>query len=96
MGEWGIVRQFVWVIVAIVMYKAGQGLSPPIITELFRKKGQHQYNLRHNSKFTKPAVNSVYHGTESVSFLGPKNWDFLPDRLKKIDGLRAFKAGVKS
>ena len=59
-------------LLAIEMYKASKSLSPPIITELFEKKNDHQYNLRHNSQFTIPAVNSVYHGTESVSLLGPK------------------------
>ena len=39
--------------------KASKGLSPSIITELFEKKKEHQYNPRHNSQFTIPAVNSV-------------------------------------
>ena len=52
-----------------------KGLSPPILTELFEKKNKHQNNLRRNRQFTIPAVNSVYHGTESVSFLGPKIYD---------------------
>ena len=38
------------------MYKANKGLSPPIITDLFEKKSDHQYDLRHNSPFTIPAV----------------------------------------
>ena len=48
------------------MCKANKGLSPLIITDLFEKKR----HLRHYSQFTIPTVNSVYHGTESVSFLG--------------------------
>lgn len=65
------------------MYKASEGLSPPIITQLFEKKNYHQYNLRQNSKFTILTVNSVYCGTENISFLGPKIRDILPDRLKR-------------
>ena len=57
---------------ATEMYKASKDLSPPIITKLFEKKNEHQYNLRRNSQFTIPAVNSMCNGTESVSFLGPK------------------------
>ena len=83
-------------LLAIEMYKAHKGLSPPIITEIFEKKNEHQYNLKHNSEFTRPAVNSVYHGTENVSFLGPKIRDILPVRLKKIDSLRSFKTAIKS
>ena len=78
------------------MYKASKGLSPTIITELFEKQNDHQYNLRHNSQFTTPAVNSLYHGNESVSFLGPKIWGILPDRLKKIDSLGSIKTAIKS
>ena len=69
------------------MYKVSKILSLSIITELSKKRNEHQYNLRHNSQFTIPAVNSVYHRTESVSFLGLKIWDILPDGLKKINSL---------
>ena len=54
------------------MFEAVKGLFPPIITEPFEKKNEHEYNLRHNFQFTIPAVNSAYYGTESVSFLCPK------------------------
>ena len=82
-------------LLAIKMQKASQGLPPPIITVLFEKKNEHQYNLRHISQFTIPALNLVYRGTESVSFLCPKIQDILPDRLKKIDSLRTFKTAIK-
>ena len=71
-------------LLAVEMYKASKGLSPPIITELFEEKNEHQYNLRYNSQFNILAVNSVYHGNDKVSFLGPKITNILPDRLKKI------------
>ena len=83
-------------LLTIEMYKPSKGLSTPIITKLFEKMNDHQYNLRHNSQFTMPSVNSVYHQAESFSFLGPTIWDILPDRLKKIDSLRSFKTAIKS
>ena len=52
--------------------------------------------MMHNSQFTIPAVNLVYHGTKSVSYLGPKICSILPDRLKRIDSLGAFKTTLKS
>ena len=35
-----------------------------------------------NSQFSRPRINTVYHGTESTSYLGPKSWQgwFFPDR----------------
>ena len=77
------------------MYKSSKGLFSPNITELFGKKNQHQYNLRHNSEYPIPAVNSVYHGNERISLLGPKIYNILPDRLEKIDSLGAFKTEIK-
>ena len=28
-------------------------------------------------------VSSVYHGTESLSFLGPKIWELVPSEIKQ-------------
>lgn len=39
-------------------------------------------NLRQNSQLFTPRVNSVYHWTESISFLEPKIWDLVPQELK--------------
>ena len=39
-------------LLAIEMYKSSKGLSPPIVTELFENKNEHQYNLIHHSQFT--------------------------------------------
>ena len=76
------------------MRKASKGLFPPIVTELFEKKNEHRYKLRYNSQFTIHAMNSVDHETVSVSFLDPKIWNLLPDRLKEIDSLGALKTAI--
>ena len=34
-----------------------------------------------------PRMNSVFHGTESVSFVGPKIWDRVPNELKSVSSL---------
>ena len=46
----------------------------------------HNRNLqiRHTSHFSIPPVRSVYNGTESLSFLGPKNWDIVLTELKEV------------
>ena len=53
------------------MYKVSKGMKPPQITELFARRDEHPYNLRHNAKFLQPLVNSVRCGTECISYLGP-------------------------
>ena len=64
---------------ATEMYKLSNELSPPIATTIFTQKDCYPYNLRLNSQFSRPLVRSVFHGTDSISYLGPVIWDILPD-----------------
>ena len=61
----------------------------------FQIKGQSQYNLRHNSLFSRSLVKSVYKGTENLSFLVPKFRDILPNTYKDILDLNSFKVALK-
>ena len=54
------------------MYKIKNDLPPLTVTELFEQKNEQDYDLRNNSQFTIPQTRTVYHGLESISFLGPK------------------------
>ena len=38
---------------------------------------------------------TVYHGNESISFLGPKIWNILPNKIKQQTSLNSFKKSVK-
>ena len=42
------------------------------------------YNLCRNNTFEKRQVQSVYHGTESLSFLDPKLWNLVKVELKQF------------
>ena len=53
------------------------------------------YNLIHNAQFSRPRINSVFHGTESISNLGPKIWDLVSSNLKEISDLDKFKKTIK-
>ena len=52
------------------------------------------YNLRQNSQFSGPQINTVYHGTESISNHRPKIWDLVPSNLKEISALDKFKNAI--
>ena len=41
-------------------------------------------------------VKSVYHGIESISYLGPEIWGKLSEKLKNIDKLEHFKKEIKT
>ena len=77
------------------MYKVSNGMPPPQITELFAQRIEHPYNLRRNTKFLQPFVNSILSGTGSVSYLGPKILGIVPDTYKNIDNVYKFKKVIK-
>ena len=80
---------------AIEMFRVRRNTSTPIMNDIFKHKGNSQYNLRQSSGFTRPLVKSVYHGSESASLLGPKLWDILPNNYNDIDNLNTFKNKFK-
>ena len=80
---------------AIEMSKVMNSSSPEIMKEIFRIRQENGYNLRHRSTFKRPIVNSVYSGTETVSFLGPKIWELMPTEIKELVSLNSFKKPVK-
>ena len=82
-------------VLATEMFKIHRGLSPEILRETFVSKTS-SYNLPRNDTFEKRQVHSVYHGTESLSFLGPKIWDLVPVQLKQSESLDSFKLKIKN
>ena len=53
------------------------------------------YDLHDNNSFKRMRVNSFWHSTESVSFLGPKIWDLVSNEIKESESLNAFKFKIK-
>ena len=82
-------------ILATGMFKVSRNLASSQMHEIFKLKDHPQYNLRHNSLFSWPLVKSVYKGSESLSFLGPKIWDILLDSSKGLPNLNSFKVALK-
>ena len=66
----------------------------PLMKDIFPVK-RNPYNLRQDSQFSRPRINTVYHGTESISNLGSKMWDLVPKNLKEISELHKFKKVIK-
>ena len=79
---------------ATEMFKVYRSMSPPIFSELFRRRDIY-HNLRSNSNFSMLNVKSAFHGSESISYLGPKIWDIVSLELKELTSLNAFKNGTK-
>ena len=79
---------------ATEMYKVSNGLSPPVVSNIHKKKC-HPYNLQINSRFSRPLVRSVFHGTESISLFGPVIRDILPDSYKNLPNFSVFINRIK-
>ena len=62
--------------------------------ELFAPKVS-PYDLRNSNSLNRRRVNSVFHGSELLSYLGPKIWDLVPNEIKESESLNAFKFKVK-
>ena len=76
------------------MFKIKKNISPEVMKQLFALKISH-YDLCNNNSFKSRRVNSVWHGTESVSYLGPKIWDLAPNEIKESESLNGFKFKIK-
>ena len=58
---------------ATEMFQINRGISSSIMKDIFEPRAEHPYNLRCISQFSAPlVVRKVFHGTESIYFLGPK------------------------
>ena len=64
------------------MYKVANDMSPDIMNEVFKLRNTPHYNLRHTSHFSTDPIHSVYNGTESTSYLGPKIWEQIPAEIR--------------
>ena len=70
-------------------------MSPERMNEIFHFIKKPHYNLRYTSEFIIPSIHSVYHGSESASYLGPKLWELIPTVIRQIDTLSGFKKSIK-
>ena len=80
---------------AIEMYKVKNAIAPMITANVFCPNHENHYNLRNHSDFRVPFARTVYHGTESISYLGPKIWDIVPAELKQNQSFNSFKKSIR-
>ena len=71
---------------AIYMFQIKHGQSLEIASDFFAQTTQH-YNFRQNRDFRIRCAKSVYHGSESIPYLGPKLWEIVPAKIKENNSL---------
>ena len=57
------------------------------MNKIFMKNAQH-HDLREKTEFKTNNVKTVYNGIETLTFLGPRIWEIVPNYIKKVTALR--------
>ena len=77
------------------MFKVSRGLNPETVNELFQFREQTSYKLRQRLQFQIAWVHSLFSGTESLKFLGPKIWALVPNEMKQSESLEKSRNAIK-
>ena len=75
--------------------KVKNELAPMITANVFTTIPENHYNLRNYNGFRLPFSRTFYHGTECISYLGPKIWNIVPIELKNTQSLNSFKKSIR-
>ena len=62
--------------------------------DLFKNK-LYKHELRNKKLWEVRNVRTDTYGTETVSFMGPKIWELIPNDIKNLETLQAFKREIK-
>ena len=81
-------------VLATEIYKTVNGLAPTIMNSIFEIKDI-EYNLRNKINFKSRRINSVRYSIDSLTYLGPKMWNFVPEDIKKSKSLSVFKTKIE-
>ena len=65
------------------------------MNEIFKLREKSHFNRRYTSEFIISPIHRVYHGSKSVSYLGPKIWKLIPPVIRQIDTFSGFKKAIK-
>ena len=78
----------------ILTYKVTNNIASTIVSELLSFSNIN-YNTRSGSQFHQPSTNTVWNGSETISYLGPKIWNMVPAEMKQESSLSSFKEEIK-
>ena len=80
---------------ATELYKVLNGLSPDLMKDVFPLNDYSGYNTRNKRTFKSRHVKTVRYGTGSLAYLAPKIWELVPNEMKNLESLAAFKTAIK-
>ena len=80
---------------ATEIFKVKNDLCPEIMKEIFIFHENPTYNLRSGNHLTRRNIRTTHYGIETISNLGAKIWDLLPEEIKNAFFLSVFKTKIK-
>jgi hypothetical protein len=81
-------------LLALEIYKTFHNLNPAFMKDYFLPKST-GYDLRRNDVLFVPKIKTTNYGIKSISFLGPKIWNSLPNEIKSSKNANQFKILIK-
>ena len=83
-------------VLVTVIYKVKIGIAPEIMKDIFELQNP-SHNLRFScDPFRRENIKTVHYGLQSVTYLGPKTWELVPNNVKYSNSLSKFKKLIKS
>ena len=79
---------------ATEMFKIQNNLSPSFLNNIF-PPSKNPYELRNKNICRTENIRTVFYGSETVAFGGPKTWALLRNDIKKSNNINKFKAKIK-
>ena len=65
------------------------------MNNIFKVNQTIPYDLRKRNALQSRNPNSVKYGTETISYIAPKIWSLVPERIKNCDSLKSFKQKIR-
>ena len=78
------------------MYKVKHDISPLIMKNIFAPNSSNKCNLRTQTDFTLPSVNTVHWGHDSLKYFGPIVWNMIPNDIRNLDTFNEFKIKINT
>ena len=76
------------------VYKFLNGLSPPIMSEVFQTNNC-SYDLKNPRILVSKHKSTIKYGINTIAFKGPQIWQNIPLEIRNSESLSLFKSNIK-
>ena len=77
------------------MFRVYTRSATDILNEVYPLKPPSNNSLRNQQEFTITPMKTLHYGLHSLAYFGPQIWELLPNNLKTLKSVKAFKSKIK-